>query len=567
MSDDAERTDAAQMDRRSFLRTGVLGILSTAAPYPGKAQGQRDVRQTDVDAKSFELDELAIADLRMAIDGGRLTAAAITRMYLDRIRDVDYNGPELHSVIEVNPEALQIAERLDRERREGKPAGALHGIPVLIKDDIDTADKMATTAGSLALVDAKPPARDAFLVQRLREAGAVILGKTNLDEWAGMRSSYSSGGWSARGGLTKNPYALDRNASGSSSGSAVAVAANLCAAAVGAETDGSIVMPASVTGIVGIKPTVGLVSRSGIIPIGHSQDTAGPMARTVRDAALLLNVLAARDPADSSPVPRTGLPVADYTDGLAPDGLKGKRVGVVWNLSRIHEGAEGLFQEAIAAMRNAGATVVEDADLPAQLDTQAQYFGDELTVLSYEFKHDLNGYLATREGKYPGAAVPGTLGELIRFNEDHRKEEMAWFGQDVFIDAEKKGPLTEKEYRRVLERNLRLARQDGIDRVMDHYRLKGKRFPLDALVALTEGPSWLTDLICGDHFRTRSTAAAAIAGYPSVCVPIGQIFGLPVGMSFIGRAWSEHALIKLAYAFEQSTRHRKKPHFYPTAKL
>jgi amidase len=511
MTDDVKRAPAEQMNRRSFLRTGLLGTFAAVTSATGNAQGQRDVRPTNVDAKFFELDEITIADLRKAIDDGRLTATAIARKYLDRIHDIDRDGPGLRSVIELNPDALEIAGRLDSERGLGKPAGALHGIPVLIKDDIDTADRMATTAGSLALVEAKPPERDAFVVKRLRAAGAVILGKTNLDEWAGMRSSYSSGGWSARGGLTKNPYALDRSPSGSSAGSAVAVAANLCAVAVGAETDGSIVMPASVTGIVGIKPTVGLVSRSGIIPIGHSQDTAGPMARTVRDAALLLNVLAARDAADSSPVPRTGSSVADYTDGLAPDGLKGKRIGVVWNLSRIHEGAEGLLQEAIAAMRDAGAAVVEDADLPAQLDTQAQYFGEELTVLSYEFKHDLNAYLATREEKYPGAAVPRTLGELIRYNEDHRKEEMAWFGQDVFIDSEKRGPLTEREYRRALERNLRLARRDGIDRLMDHYKVKGKRYPLDALVALTEGPPWITDLICGDHFRTRSTAVAAIA--------------------------------------------------------
>ena len=565
MDDDPGGRHGATMNRRSFLHTGMVSGLAALAPLNSESRSEPGTPQSDVRSGAFELDELTTADLRKAIDDGRLTATAITKMYFARIQEIDRNGPKLHSVIEVNPQALENAERLDSQRlRDGKSSGALHGIPVLIKDNLDTADKMATTAGSLALVQARPAARDAFLVQRLREAGAVILGKTNMGEWADMRSSYSPWGWSARGGLTKNPYALNRATAGSSSGPAVAVAANLCAVAVGTETDGSILIPASVNGVVGIKPTVGLVSRSGIIPIGHSQDTAGPLARTVRDAAWLLSVLAAHDPTDSSPVRRTGASIADYTSGLSADGLRGKRIGIVWNLSRIHEGAEELLKNAITAMRAAGATVVEDADLPAQLDTGAQFLGDEMIVLEYEFKHDLNKYLITREPLHPGVSIPRTLGEVIRYNEEHKAEEMTWFGQDLMISSEKRGPLTDEVYRLALERNFRLARQNGIDGLMDNYRLKAKRFPLDALVALTEGPAWVTDLICGAHSRSRSASAAAIAGYPSICVPIGQVFGLPVGISFFGRAWSESLLIKIAYAFEQTTQHRTKPRFLPT---
>jgi amidase len=499
----------------------------------------------------FELEELTLADLQAGMAMGQFTARSLTEKYLARIEAVDKQGPTLRSVIEINPEALAIAEAMDKERKEKGVRGPLHGVPVLIKDNIDTADKMATTAGSLALVGAKPR-KDAFLVQRLRQAGAVLLGKTNLSEWANIRSSNSTSGWSGRGGLTRNPYALDRNTSGSSSGSGAAVAANLCAVAVGTETDGSIISPSSVNGIVGIKPTLGLISRSGIIPIAHSQDTAGPMCRTVMDAAILLSLMAGADPEDRITAESQGKAKPDYTKFLDANGLKGARIGVARKLCGFHGGVDAVFAEALEVLKKQGAIIVD----PADHDGFGQFGEAETTVLLYELKADLNTYLA-RLG--PNAPVK-TLADVIAFNEKHKDKEMPFFGQDQFLKAEAKGPLTSKEYLEALEKNRKAARTDGIDAVMDKHKL-------DALVAPSEAPAWLTDVVDGDHAMGTSTSAAAVAGYPSITVPAGFIFGLPVGISFFGRAWSEPTLLKLAYTFEQATKHRKPPRFLPTVAL
>jgi amidase len=517
---------------------------------PALVQGSRVV-PTLSGAQPFELDEITIDELQKALSSGRLTARSIAEKYLARIEAMDRQGPALRSVIEVNPDAPAMADALDKERKEKGARGPLHGIPVLIKDNIDTADRMATTAGSLALVGANPP-KDAFLVQRLRQAGVVLLGKTNLSEWANIRSSHSISGWSGRGGFTKNPYALDRNPSGSSSGSAVAVAANLCAAAVGTETDGSIVSPSSVNGIVGIKPTVGLISRSGVIPISHTQDSAGPMARTVRDAAILLGVLAGIDPEDSATAASRGKAFLDYAQFLDAKGLQGMRIGVVRKLFGFHEAVDALMDEALDAIQHLGATLVD----PADIETLDQFGNSEMTVFLYELKADLNAYLARRDR---GAAVH-SLKEIIEFNERNRKTEMPYFGQDLFLKAQAKGPLTDKEYLDALAKNLRLARTEGVDAVME-------KFKLDALVAPTDGPASLTDLVDGDHSVGGSSMPAAVAGYPSITLPVGFVFGLPVGISFFGRAWSEPVLLKAAYAFEQATKHRRPPRFLATVEL
>jgi amidase len=523
-------------------------LAGAAATLPAMEAASRSSGRA---VRPFELDEITIGELQQAMESGRLTARAIARKYLARIEAIDRRGPALRSVIEVNPDALSIAAALDKERKAKGPRGPLHGIPVLIKDNIDTADRMATTAGSLALVGARPPA-DAFLVRRLREAGAVILGKTNLSEWANIRSTRSTSGWSGRGGLTRNPYALDRNPSGSSSGSGAAVAANLCAAAVGTETDGSIVSPSSANGIVGIKPTVGLVSRTGVIPISHSQDTPGPMARSVTDAAILLGALVGVDPEDGATAGSRGHSFTDYTRSLDPRGLRGAKIGVVRKYFGFHDGVDALIAEALAAMKRAGAVLVD----PAEIETAGKFDQSEETVLLYELKADMKAYL-TRLG--PGAPMR-SLKDLIAFNEQHKAREMPYFGQDFFLRAEEKGPLASQEYLDALEQNHRLARREGIDAVMD-------RLQLDALVAPTMGPAWLTDLIGGDHGLGGSSNAAAVAGYPSITVPAGFVFGLPVGISFFGRAWSEPVLIRLAYAFEQAAPFRKPPRFLPTADL
>lgn len=539
-------------NRRRFLQTSLLGGLG-AAVYPALAAA-REVGPTPVAAPepaAFELDEVSIGELQAGMRSGKFTARSIAEKYMARIEAVDQDkkGPALNSIIELNPDALGIADRLDQERNQKKSRGPLHGIPIVIKDNLDTADRMGTTAGSLAMVGAKPP-KDAFVVEKLRQAGAVILGKTNLSEWANIRSSHSTSGWSARGGLTRNPYVLDRNPCGSSSGSGVAVSANLCAVAIGTETDGSIVCPSSANGIVGIKPTVGLTSRSGIIPISHSQDGAGPMARTVTDVAILLGALTGVDPDDPATAASSGKASADYTRSLDPKGLQGARIGVVRKYFGFLDAVDGLMNTVVEEMKRQGAVMVD----PANIEGIGKFDDPELVVLTYELKADLNAYLA-RLG--PGAPVH-TLKEIIDFNERNRAKEMPYFEQDIFLKAEARGPLTSKEYLDALEKNRQMARQDGIDAVMD-------KFHLDALVAPTGGPAWLTDLIDGDHFGGGSSTVAAVAGYPNINVPAGFIFGLPVGISFFGRAWSESTLIKLAYAFEQATKWRKPPQFRPTA--
>ena len=465
--------------------------------------------------QDFQLDEATIAQLQDGMRSGRLSARRIVDLYLDRIEKIDRNGPMLRSVLDVNPSARAIADQLDHARKAGQVAGPLHGIPVLIKDNIDTADAMMTTAGSLALAGAAAP-RDAFIATRLRAAGAVILGKTNLSEWANFRSTHSSSGWSGRGGQCKNPYVLDRNPCGSSSGSGAAIAANLAAVSVGTETDGSIVCPANANGVVGIKPTVGLVSRSGIIPISHNQDTAGPMARTVADAAILLGVLAGSDAGD--PVTAVARP-EDYTKYLDPAGLKGARIGVARaKFFGYSEETDALINTAIEAMRRAGASIVDPADIPHA----GEYDDSEYTVLLYDFKADLEAYLRAR-----GAGTTmKTLKDLIDFNEKNRERELPYFGQEIFHQANEKGPLTDKAYVDALARNQRLSRAEGIDAVMSQHKL-------DAIVAPTGSPAWPTDLINGDHFLGASSTPAAVAGYPSISLPVGYSFGLPVGISFL----------------------------------
>ena len=477
-----------------------------------------------------------------------ISSSGLTAAYLARIHALDKG--HVNSVIEVNPAALEIAASLDKEWMAKGPRGPMHGIPVLIKDNIDTADKMQTTAGSLALVGSKP-AEDSAVAQKLRQAGAVILGKTNLSEWANIRSNHSTSGWSGRGGLTRNPYAIDRNPCGSSSGSGAAVSANFCAVAVGTETDGSVVCPSSANGIVGIKPTVGLISRRGIVPIAHSQDTAGPMARTVRDAAILLGVLAGTDPHDAATADADAKKHKDYTQFLDANGLKGARIGVARKYFGFSDAVDKVMSEAISAMKSAGATIVD----PADLESHGKFDESELTVLLYELKADLNAYLAGRTD-----SQVKTLADVIAFNDKNKEKEMPYFGQDLLIKAQEKGPLTEKEYLDALASNHRLAREQGIDGVMNKHHL-------DALVAPTGGPAWLTDLANGDHVTGGSSNAAAVAGYPNINVPAGWVFGLPVGISFFGRAWSEPALLKIAYGFEQLTKVRKPPQFLSTMKI
>jgi amidase len=537
--------------RRNFLKAGIAGSAAvTFTPlHPALAAARELARDAPTsDVNRFELDELTIADLQDGMKSGKFTSRSLVEKYSNRIDEIDKHGPAINSVIESNPDALSIAEALDQERKTKGPRGPLHGVPVLIKDNIDTADRMMTTAGSLALVGSRP-ANDSFVAEKLRAAGAVILGKTNLSEWANIRSSHSTSGWSGRGGLTKNPYALDRNPCGSSSGSGAGVSANLCAAAIGTETDGSIVCPSSSNGIAGIKPTVGLVSRSGIIPISHSQDGAGPMCRTVRDAAIMLGALTGVDPRDSATANSEGRSATDYARFCDPAGLKGARIGVARKYFGFNDAVDALMEQSLDVIKKQGATLVD----PADIETLGKFDKSEMLVFMYELKADLNSYLAALG---PNAPVK-TLKDIIDFNERNRQKEMPYFGQDLFLKAQDKGPLTEKAYLDALENNHRLARTEGIDATMDKYHL-------DAIVAPTGGPAWLTDLVDGDHDAGGSSNAAAVAGYPNINVTAGFISGLPIGISFFGRAWSEPTLIRLAYAFEQATKARQAPRFLPT---
>ena len=538
--------------RRAFLRYGAVGgAIAVARPEIVSARPEKAVIPERPGLEPFELDEATIADLQKRMQSGQDSARSIAEKYIARIEAMDRKGPGLRSVLEVNPDALAIAEALDSERKAGKVRGPLHGIPILIKDNIGTADRMTTTAGSLAL-EGSIPSSDAFVAKRLREAGAVLLGKTNLSEWANFRSTHSSSGWSGRGGQCRNPYALDRNPSGSSSGSGAAAAANFCAGTLGTETDGSIVSPSNNCSLVGIKPTLGLASRSGIIPIAHSQDTPGPMCRTVADAAVLLSAIAGSDPADTATKEASRRRSPDYTKFLDPDGLKGARIGVPRKvLAGQSAPADRVVTAAIADMKRLGAVIVDPADIAT-----ADAFGKtELEVLLYEFKADLNTYLAS----LPNARAR-TLKDLIEFNEKNREREMPYFGQEIFVMAQKKGPLTEKAYRDALAHDVRKSRREGIDRTME-------KFKLDALVAATSGPPTLIDLVNGDYGVNGSSTIPAVAGYPDITVPAGFEFGLPVGISFFGRAWSEPTLIRIAYAYEQATKHRRPPLFLPTVDL
>ena len=560
---------ASTANRRSFLQTAFVGgagaALGSLSPAMGaarasslmpdpRAESDPTPRGAEVksEVKSFDLDEITISQLQEGMKSGKFTARSLVEKYASRIDEIDKptenRGPAVNSILELNPDALAIADALDQERKAKGARGPLHGIPVLIKDNIATADKMMTTAGSLALLGAKST-KDSFVAQKLRAAGAVILGKTNLSEWANIRSSHSTSGWSGRGGLTRNPYALDRNPCGSSSGTGAGISANLCAVGIGTETDGSIVCPSSANGLAGIKPTVGLISRSGIIPISHTQDGAGPMCRTVRDAAILLGALTGVDPEDSATAESQGKSYSDYAQFCDPNGLKGARIGVARKYAGFSDPVDALLEQSLDALKKAGATLVD----PADIETLGKFGDSELLVLLYELKSDLNAYLA-RLG--PGAPVR-TLKDIIDFNERNRQKEMPYFGQDTFIKSEAKGPLTEKEYLDALAKNHQLARVEGIDALMDKHKL-------DAIVAPTGGPAWLTDLVNGDAFAGGSSNAAAVAGYPNINVTAGFISGLPVGISFFGRAWSEPTLIRLAYAFEQTTNARQAPRFLPS---
>jgi amidase len=544
-----EKDKSSKLGRRHFLASALkVSVASHALPSLVRASQGTDPA---LEVKPFELGEVSLAELSDAMKAGKYTARSLAEKYIERIGEIDTSGPALNSIIELNHDALAIADSLDAELQSKGPRGPLHGIPILIKDNIGTADRMMTTAGSLALVGFTP-AKDSGVARRLRESGALILGKTNLSEWANFRSSHSSSGWSGRGGQTHNPYAYDRSPCGSSSGSGVAVSASLCAAAVGSETDGSIVCPSSANGIVGIKPTVGLVSRAGIIPISHSQDTAGPMGRTVADVAMLLGALAGADPADSATKVPGRKAETDYTKFLDPGGLRGARIGVVHKSYDFSESVAGVLRAALDALKHEGAVVID----PVEIASLGKFDDSELDVMLYEFKHDLNAYL---DSAGPNAPVH-SLKQVIEFNQEHAERELAYFGQDLLVSAEKKGPLTDKAYQDALAKNHRLTQTEGIDAVMEKYRL-------DALVAPTAGPSWLIDLVDGDHDTGGTSSLAAVAGYPNINVPAGSVFGMPVGISFFGRAWSEPKLIRIAYAFEQVTRHRTPPRFHPTADL
>ena len=528
------------MKRRSFLAASIAGVAAsqTACQYVPATPASG----TPAD---FELDEVSLADLASGLAQGKWTSERLVQLYLARIDATDRNGPKLGAVLAANPVAASIAGQLDAERKNGKLRGPLHGIPILLKDNIETRDPVSTTAGSLALDTWRSP-QDAFVAARLRAAGAIILGKTNLSEWANFRSTHSSSGWSGRGGQTKNPYALDRSPSGSSSGSGAGAAACLAAAAIGTETDGSVTSPSSINGLAGIKPTVGLVSRSGIVPISVSQDTAGPMARTVRDVAILLGAMTGVDPADPATAASSGKIPPDYTRFLDPNGLRGARLGIARKFFDNNAPLDAFLTGCVDALKKAGAEVID----PADLATHGQLDAPEQVVMHYEFKDGINSYLT----RLPSGSPARTLKELIAFNEQNRAREMPFFGQEEFLLAEAKGPLTDPAYLQARANCIRLSRAEGIDALLAKYKL-------DAIVTLTSGPSWLIDHVNGDRDTGGCTTPAAVAGYPHITVPAGFFGGLPIGLSFFSTAWTEPTLIKLAYAWEQQMKARRKPAF------
>jgi amidase len=536
---------SSRMKRRHFL------FSSAAAAGIGMVQGlqsclpkNNSVEEAGSQA-AMSLPEYSVSALAKMFRSGELTPRTLAELYLERIRAIDKSGPALNSVIELNPDALEEADRAGKELKEGNDRGPLHGIPLLIKDNIDTADKMHTTAGSLALANSIA-LHDAGIVDKLRKAGAIILGKTNLSEWANIRSSHSSSGWSARGGQTSNPYYLDCNPCGSSSGSGVAVTSNLCTLAIGTETDGSIVCPSSTNGIVGIKPTVGLWSRAGIVPISHTQDTAGPMARSVADAAALLGICMGPDERDAATKACPFEGNTDFTKYLDPRGLKAARIGVDRNSFGFSAAVDKVMEEAIRVMKDLGAEIID----PAPLNLPREAGDAEMEILMCEFKTDLNTYLA---GCSPDVKVR-SLEDLIRFNEENKEKEMPWFGQELFYLAESKGSLEDPKYLKALADSLRFSRQEGIDKTMNTHNL-------DAIIAPTGGPAWKTDWVNGDHFSGGSSSASACAGYPAITVPAGNIHGLPVGITFMGKAWSEPRLISIAFAYEQASKARISPAF------
>ena len=534
------------MKRRSFLKNSVAtgALLSVQACQPAESL------KTTADANnySFELEETTIASLLDSYKNGSLTIEKATKLYLERIEAIDKNGPGLNAVIELNPDALEIARSLDNDFHQGKIKGPLHGIPIMLKDNIDTKGKMMTTAGSLAL-EGNYASQNSWVTEKLEQAGAVIIGKTNLSEWANFRSTRSSSGWSGRGGQTRNPYIIDRNPCGSSSGPGVAVSANLCTAAIGTETDGSIVCPSSINGVVGLKPTVGLVSRTGIIPIAHSHDTAGPMTRTVEDAAIILGALTGIDPGDEYTTKSEDKSFTDYTQFLNKDSLNGKRIGIARNFFGFHEKVDQLMEMAIKDLQTLGAIPVEIEGNYLKGNSDE----DAYKVLLYEFKHDLNEYLknCTSDIKVR------SLAQLIQFNREHAKQEMPYFGQEILLEAQDKGDLSSPEYVKALENVLKSNGPEGIDLVLE-------KFQLDAMIAPTGGPAWPIDVISGDHYIGGSSSPAARSGYPNITVPMGYVDGLPIGISFFAEAFSEPQLIGLAYAYEQATKHRKAPTFLPT---
>lgn len=546
------------MDRRKFLgSTAIAGAGFIAIPacttetrerVEQRAKKRTDSTATVSTTPTFKYDDISVAELQKQMTAGTLTSVTLTEAYLERMDEIDSGGPKLRSVIERNPDARSIAQAMDDERKSGKVRGPLHGIPVLIKDNIDSADKMMTTAGSLALTGTPAP-KDAFIVERLRAAGAVLLGKTNLSEWANFRSSRSTSGWSGRGGQTRNPFVLDRNPCGSSSGTGSAISASLAAVGVGTETDGSIICPSSLCGIVGLKPTIGLVSRSGIIPISATQDTAGPMGRTVADVAALLSVLTGEDPRDSATSASKGHVETDYTKFLDANALKGARIGVARNLAGFHPAVDAAFNDAVKSLTAAGATVIDPVNAP----NLGKFDEAEMEVLLYEFKDGLNKYLAGR-----GATVQfKTLAELIAYNIREATTEMPYFGQELFERAEKKGPLSDAAYKNALAICRKLVRTDGLDQIFVQHKL-------DALVCPSNGPAWPTDHVNGDRFTGGNTSYAAVAGYPTITVPMAFTSELPLGLSFLGTAWSEGRLIGLAHSFEQATKRRRTPKFLPT---